>query len=137
MLRASGSRVTQARRVVWEVLVEAGEHQSAQGIVEGVHAIDPSINQSSVYRALALFTELGLARESRDDDVSTWEPFHEDAEIHLVCVTCGDVSHYDTALVRRLRAELDGFDGFVPDAIDVRVTGRCRECVNRASSEPS
>lgn len=127
-LRSHGCRVTQARRVVWDVLEDAGEHLSAQAIADRVHRIDPTINLSSVYRALSTFAEVGLVRESRLEDMATWERFHGDAAIHLICSACGQVLHHDTDLVPSLRRTLERSDEFTPDRIDIRVTGHCREC---------
>ena len=127
-LRAHGCRVTTARRVVWDVLEDADSHLNAATVSARVKLVDPAINQSSVYRALALFTEIGLLRESRTDDTTTWEPFHDDAAIHLVCSSCGRVIHHDTSLVPRLRRDLDELSDFVPETIDVRVSGRCAAC---------
>lgn len=133
-MRSHGSRVTSARRVVWDVLTAAGEHLNAQAITDRVHAIDATINESSVYRTLTLFAELGLVRESRLDDVATWEPFHEDTAIHLMCSQCGSVVHHDTDLVQQLRRALERDAAFEPDEIDVRVTGRCGDCGASAST---
>ena len=63
-LRTHGYRVTTARRAVWDVLSATGDHLTAPSITSRVHAVDPSINGASVYRALTLFAELGLVRES-------------------------------------------------------------------------
>lgn len=134
-LRSHGCRVTRARRLVWDVLDGAGEHLSAQAIAERVNDVDPAINVSSVYRALALFADLGLVRESRLDDTATWEPFHGDAAIHLLCSRCGRVTHHDTELVDDLRNDLQRRAAFVPDGIDVRVTGQCIRCEATEASE--
>lgn len=127
-LRSHGHRVTTARRVVWDVLSATGEHLTAPAITSRVHVVDPSINGASVYRALTLFAELGLVRESRYEDASTWEPFHDDAAIHLVCSECSRVIHHDTELVPRLRRAIQVATDFAPDEIDVRVLGRCGHC---------
>lgn len=132
-LRAKGCRVTRARRVVWDVLSDAGEHLSAPSIADRVRAVDPAINQSSVYRALTVFAEVGLVRESRLEDTATWEPFHGDAAIHLLCERCGTVVHHDTDLVHELRRQITGAAGFEPAGIDVRVTGVCRSCRSGAA----
>lgn len=136
-LRTNGGRVTRARRVVWDVLNETGGHLSAQAIADRVHQVDPSINRSSVYRALTVFADLGLVRESRHDDSTTWEPFHGDAAIHLYCSTCDRVLHHDTDLVHELRRGLEGNTDFVPDGIDVRVTGRCSACATAPAGSPA
>jgi len=127
-LRAHGCRVTRARKMVWDVLASADEHLSASTITARVHAIDPSISESSVYRTLTVLAELGLVRESRLDESATWEPFHDDSAIHLVCSACGAVVHHDTELVRQLRRALERDVDFEPEEIDVRVAGRCAEC---------
>jgi Fe2+ or Zn2+ uptake regulation protein len=128
-LRAHGQRVTRPRRLLWEVLAGNPDHRSAQALAEEVRARDPRVNVSSVYRSLALFSELGLVRESRiDPDASTWEATHADAVIHLVCDRCGAVVHHATPQIERLRQQLARDPGFEAAHIDVRVTGVCRRC---------
>lgn len=113
-------------------MTSSDAHLSAQAITERVHDVDPAINESSVYRTLTLFADAGLVRESRLDDVATWEPFHDDAEIHLVCTVCGTVTHHDTELVHELRRTLERSGAFTPTEIDVRVSGLCDRCVASA-----
>jgi Fur family transcriptional regulator, ferric uptake regulator len=130
-LQADGRRVTQARRVVWEVLRSSETHLSAQQIADRVGEVAPTINRSSVYRALALFDELGLVRESRlagENPAATWEITHGDGVIHLVCRSCGAVEHHHTDLIDRLRRSIGREVAFEPEAIDVRVTGHCLAC---------
>ncbi len=123
--------------MVWDVLAEAGRHLSAQAITSRVHDVDPSINESSVYRTLTLFADVGLVRESRLDEAATWEPFHDDAAIHLMCAGCGEVTHHQTKLVPQLRRALEQHTDFTPEEIDVRVSGRCGQCGGSASAAPS
>lgn len=127
-LRDGGHRITSARRIVWDVLTEGHDHVSAAEVAERARHRDADINVSSVYRTLALFTELGLVRESRLGDETTWEPAHGDAVVHLVCERCGRVLHHPATAVEALRRQLDAEADFVVDAIDVRVTGHCRRC---------
>lgn len=138
VLRERGSRVTQARQLVWEVLESIEGHATAQQILEAVEqrqrTATPNINQSSVYRALQLFSELGLVRESRTDvmGASTWELRHADGEIHLICDGCGGVEHHATETVATLGDELRD-RGFTASVIDVRVIGSCARCLAAAS----
>lgn len=131
-LRARGVRVTQPRQLVWEVLSAGDGHLSAAEVAHLVRARDAGVNQSSVYRALALFAELDLVRESRsgDDSASTWEVRHPDGVIHLLCDACGVVLHHRTNRVEQLRKDLAGDGTFAPATIDVRVTGRCATCAS-------
>ncbi len=129
-LRARGVRVTHPRRLVWDVLSADAGHLSAAEVAARVRASDPGVNQSSVYRTLALFAELDLVRESRsgDDSVTTWELRHPDGVIHLMCEACGTVMHHRTKRVEQLRRDLAADGGFAPATIDVRVSGRCADC---------
>lgn len=130
-LRARGVRVTQPRQLVWDVLSAGDGHLSAAEVALLVQARDAGVNQSSVYRALALFAELDLVRESRsgDDSATTWEVRHPDGVIHLLCDACGAVFHHRTNRVEQLRKDLAGDGTFAPATIDVRVTGRCADCL--------
>lgn len=129
-LRGHGHRVTRPRQVVWEVLAVSDGHLNAQEITDRVHAVDPGINASSIYRTLALFAEIGLVRESRLGDASTWERAHSDAVIHLVCDGCGAVHHHHAPSIAELPRELASEVDFEVAGIDVRVTGRCAACAS-------
>ena len=130
-LRAHGHRVTRPRHVVWQVLTATDGHLNAHELTERVHDIDPGVNVSSIYRTLALFTEIDLVRESRLGDAATWERSHGDAVIHLVCTGCGTVDHHHTTSVEVLRRELATEHSFAPEGIDVSVTGWCHTCAER------
>jgi Fur family ferric uptake transcriptional regulator len=84
-----------------------------------------------VYRSLSLFSELDLARESRlgDQEASRWELAHPDEHFHLVCQRCGRVDHHVGTLVASVREHLRRGHGFVPDDIELTVTGTCADCL--------
>jgi Fur family transcriptional regulator, ferric uptake regulator len=134
-LRAHGHRVTRPRRAVWEVLGTADGHLTVEQIVAAVVANGGGADTASVYRTLALFEELGLARTSRlgDTDASRWELAHPDEHFHLVCEVCGDVDHHVGTLVAQIREHLDHGHGFEPRDVELVVTGRCARCRQAAS----
>jgi Fur family transcriptional regulator, ferric uptake regulator len=133
-LRASGYRVTQPRRAVWDVLHRADGHLTVEQIVARVAASGAGADTASVYRALALFEGLGLARMSRlgDSDASRWELAHPDEHFHLVCEVCGDVDHHVGSLVAEIREHLHDGHGFEPHDVELVVTGRCARCQEQA-----
>jgi Fur family transcriptional regulator, ferric uptake regulator len=134
-LRASGHRVTRPRRAVWEVLRTAAGHLTVEEIVDRVTATGGGADTASVYRSLALFEELGLARTSRlgDTDASRWELAHPDEHFHLVCEVCGEVDHHVGSLVAQIRDHLHEGHGFEPRDVELVVTGRCARCQDRTS----
>lgn len=130
VLRRRGNRVTTPRLHVWEVLREADEHLTADEIARRVNAKDPAVNLSSVYRSLALFSDLDMVRESNlaGEDAARWEVAHPDEHFHLVCARCGDVDHHRGSLVDDIRTHLSSSHGFVSEQVDLVVTGLCRSC---------
>lgn len=130
VLRDSGNRLTEPRLRVWEVLSRASGHLTVEEIVTEIHRTDPTINTSSVYRALALFADLGLVRESQlgPDEGARWELAHPDDHFHLVCRSCGEVDHHEGDLVDQVRSHLSGGHGFLVEEIDLVVTGLCSRC---------
>ncbi|CAN5626628.1 MAG: transcriptional repressor [Actinomycetota bacterium] len=129
-LHEGGHRLTRPRRLVWDVLRLADRHLTAEQVAARVHEVDPDVNLASVYRSLALFAELELARESRlgVDNASRWEPAHPDDRFHLVCRSCGEVQHHAGDLVEQLRVQLRTRQSFDADAIDLVVSGHCDRC---------
>lgn len=129
-LRSRGHRLTGPRRAVWEVLHSAGEHLTAGQITQRARRAHPEVNRASVYRSLALFAELGLARESNlgMGEASRWETAHLDDQFHLVCECCGRIGHHAGDLVERVRSHLSGEHGFRARRVELHVSGLCGAC---------
>lgn len=134
LLRQHGHRSTTPRRLVWEAINSHEGHLTAEQIADRVHTEDPSVNLSSVYRTLALFSELHLVRESNlgTDGASRWEPAHPDDQFHLVCDACGEVQHHAGDLVDGIRTHLGTDHGFRADRVELVVSGLCHACAQSA-----
>jgi Fur family ferric uptake transcriptional regulator len=130
LLRERGHRVTRPRRAVWDVLTRAEGHLTVEEIAARVEGEEPGVNVASVYRSLALFSELSLVRESRlgDQEASRWEVAHPDEHFHLVCEGCGRIDHHVGTLVESVREHLRRGHGFTPRDIELTVTGTCADC---------
>ncbi len=135
VLRDRGHRVTRARLAVWQALESSGGHATVDDLAARAQRIEPGVNLASVYRSLALFAELDLARESRlgDEDATRWEVAHPDEHFHLVCEQCGAVDHHVGELVQRISEHLEQGHGFLPHTVELIVTGTCRWCRERAA----
>lgn len=129
-LRAAGHRVTRPRLAVWQVLADADDHLTVEEVAARVESEAPGVNLASVYRSLATFADLGVARESRlgDEDAGRWELAHPDEHFHLVCEHCGAIDHHVGTLVQQVRDHLREGHGFEPREVDLTVTGTCAAC---------
>lgn len=130
VLRAEGHRVTRPRQAVWQALTESDGHLTAEQLAERVSRIDPAVNLASVYRSLTLFEAMDLVRQSHlgGDAAGRWEVAHPDEHFHLVCRVCGSVDHHRGSLVESVRAHLSDGHDFVPEQVELIVTGRCADC---------
>lgn len=122
--------MTGPRLAVWGVVAGSDSHMTAEEIAEAVKDADPTVNLSSVYRSLALFSELGLVRESNlgAHEASHWELAHSDEQFHLKCTSCGRVEHHTGDLVAQVETHLAAHHGFEADRVELLVSGTCRSC---------
>ncbi|MEX1177075.1 MAG: Fur family transcriptional regulator [Nitriliruptor sp.] len=129
-LREHGHRSTRPRRAVWRVLRDARAHLTVEEIQRALQADGEEVDLASIYRALALFSELDLAREARlgGTEAARWERAHPDEHFHIVCGECGTVDHHVGSLVADIRAHLDEGHGFEAEDVELVVTGRCAAC---------
>lgn len=134
LLRDRGYRLTSPRWLVWSALRSAGGHLTAEEIASRVYQTDPTVNISSIYRALTLFGDLDLVRESHlgIDGSARWEVAHPDDHFHMVCRMCGAVDHHVGEIVDQVRSHLAGHHGFTADNVDLVVTGVCEGCAARS-----
>ena len=127
-LRASGLRITRARREVCAVLAEApGDHLTAAEIAARASA---PIDTSTVYRTLETLERLGyiahvhLGHGPGVYHVEPTRPHH-----HLVCDLCGNAVDVPARALERAVAAVTEPRGFVADATHFAIVGRCRACV--------
>ncbi len=133
-MRQAGGRVTAQRRLVLDALVTTQPHPSADDVVEEVQRHDPAIHRSTVYRTLNTLADLGVISHVHLGHGGSVYHFTHEALPHLVCRTCGQVTHLDEPTfteVRRLVESATGFDlehgHFAWTAADC---GRCRPTEN-------
>ena len=137
VLREHGYRLTSPRWFVWSVLRSATGHLTADEVTERVHDADPTVDRSSVYRSLTIFEELDLVRRSDlgIDESARWEIAHPDDEFHLVCRSCGSVTHHAGELVAQIRLHLHHDHDFIADGINLVITGECADCSEAQRSD--
>lgn len=135
VLWARGHRVTPQRSHVLDAVCDAEGHSTTLGdIYAHVRRKDPTIDRSTIYRALHLFVQLGIVVQMDAGDgearfeIATPVPHH-----HLVCRQCGRAREIEGP-------ELTESFGRIADRYGFRVTtehltlyGVCAAC--QASSE--
>jgi Fur family ferric uptake transcriptional regulator len=128
-IRRSGGRVTTARRVVLEVILDAGsEHLTAEDLAARVHRSTPEVHLSTVYRTVESLEQLGLLRQARLGTGPVSYHLAADEHHHAVCSSCGRVIQLPASAMAPLTRRLAKDHDFVADPQHLTITGHCTTC---------
>jgi len=117
-VKQAGYKMTRPRRVILDFLSESHHPGSAQEIHERVSGID----LVSVYRALALFEEIGIVQ--REDVAGTARYYLANSQHHhITCTKCG------CSQCVPCRHQFKSIKGFKNINHQLTLTGLCSKCV--------
>jgi Fur family ferric uptake transcriptional regulator len=129
VVRASGLRLTSARRLVLEALIAARAPISAEEIADGLGGTMTQSDIASVYRNLETLGEIGLVRH-----------FHAghgpgryvlegagDRE-YITCESCGALESVDPAALDGVREQVRALSGFEARFSHFPIVGLCAGC---------
>jgi Fe2+ or Zn2+ uptake regulation protein len=126
-LRARGMRVTPQRLAVHGALHALGRHSTAEEVLDRVHGTVPGVSLPTVYAALELLADLGLALRVHAGRAVRYDPRSE-AHHHLVCTACGAVTDLDADVELGPAIERARALGAHPSGAEVTVRGLCADC---------
>lgn len=132
-LREGGHKLTNARMTILHAIEQSGGHMTPVEILEAVGALDPSIGRASVYRALDLFTRLGIIRPTYlQDSTPIYVLLPGGHHHHVICTHCNRVIEFADCGLERLENELE-------KRLNVKITGHlleffglCADCAAEA-----
>ena len=128
-LRASGAKITTARRAVLEEFARAeADHLSAEELTDRVQARYPEVHLSTVYRTLEFLERADLLTRVHVKDGPAAYHFAADAHHHAVCDRCGREIELPAAFFRPVTRKLEADYGFVASPTHLTVTGTCATC---------
>jgi Fe2+ or Zn2+ uptake regulation protein len=127
VLRARGMRVTPQRLAVHGALHSIGRHSTAEEVLERVHGNVPGVSLPTVYAALELLADLGLAARVQAGRAVRYDPRTE-AHHHLVCTSCGAVADLDADVELGPALERARALGAQASGAEVVVRGLCAAC---------
>jgi Fur family ferric uptake transcriptional regulator len=130
-LRASGKRLTRARRVILEIVRASEAHPSAATVYRGVRRRLPRVSLATVYRNLRMLAAEGLLTERADVTGMRFDG-NTAAHDHFTCVACGRIYDVPAAGARPGAARLHA--GFEVFSRRVEFYGRCARCLRAAGS---
>jgi Fur family ferric uptake transcriptional regulator len=133
MIRASGLRLSAARRLVLEALYHADSPVKAEEIAAGLDGRLPRSDLASVYRNLETLEHLGLVRHVHlGHGPGRYEPASHPRD-YLVCERCETIASLPSGHLDIAREAIRAATGFEPRFDHFPLTGVCSGCSARAS----
>ncbi len=129
IMRSHGFRVTPQRLLILDAICEGDGHTTIGEIYARLMAMDPSIDRSTVYRALEFFELLGLVLTA---DIGIGEKVYEiakpDQHHHLVCQECGKIQEIDYLAMEQICRVLERQHNFDVNMDHLVLFGICSDC---------
>jgi Fur family transcriptional regulator, ferric uptake regulator len=127
-LKDNGLKLTPQRRLIVDIIHEAGAHLTAEKIIELVQRKMPGVNKSTIYRTLDLLEDSGCVVKSESGDHFIYHHSEEGHHHHLVCRKCGKTIECSENIFLNLENELAVQYAFQPDFKHMLVPGLCSDC---------
>lgn len=128
-LRSKGYRVTPQRLIVLDAVCACHGHATLADIQATVYDMDPTIDRSTVYRALDVLEEVGLIVEAEVGDAGKVYRIAGEADhLHLVCLSCGKVLTVDLSDIAPLLEHFSDRYGFEVQIDHLAYKGFCEDC---------
>ncbi|HEY91392.1 MAG TPA: transcriptional repressor [Dehalococcoidia bacterium] len=125
----AGYSLTNQRRLLLELIDNAGGHIDAKELYRRASSTDTSISLATVYRNLRLFQRLGLVDERRLGQSSHCYEIHQPSRHqHFVCCDCGKVIEFQAPAINKLVVDIQRKQGFSVTRAEFYLEGYCRDC---------
>lgn len=129
LLRASGLRVTQPRKAVYEVVATVGSHRDSEFIVAKTRERVPKISRQAIYDNLNALVAAGILRRIEPAGRSAlYECRVGDNHHHLICRRCHATVDIDCAVGLAPCLQPSESHGFTIDEAEVVYWGLCPDC---------
>jgi Fur family ferric uptake transcriptional regulator len=127
-LNAAGTRVTNQRALILEIIRQGKGHLDADEIYRKARKKQPRLSLSTVYRTVQALKKLGLIEELHfNDSHHHYEAKPATEHHHLVCLGCGQVIEFQYPLSRLKRNIVEARHFEIVDT-EIRMTGYCSRC---------
>lgn len=129
LVRASGLRVTNARRLLLEALFTIDRPVTAEEIAAGIDGAVPPSDLASVYRNLETLEQIGLVRHVHFGHAAgLYELTRGQRHEYALCERCAQVSAVPAGDLDEARAVIERVLGIEPSFTHLPLVGLCRGC---------
>ena len=129
-LAEKNMRLTHPRKVILQVLLQSESHMDVEELYEKAKKVDKNVGISTVYRAMNILVECGLAQENiLFEDKKCYERVygrsHHD---HLVCTRCKKIEEFHHPMIERFQEKTAKKHQFTIISHHMTLFGVCQNC---------
>ena len=131
-LTRHGLKRSAQRDAILDAFLKAAHHVSVEDLLKLVKRRRADVGRTTIYRALKVFKDAGLASELLLGGEARFEPiWNRDHHDHFVCVGCGEIFEFQSPEIERLQEEIASGIGFKVEGHRHHIFGRCRKCASK------
>ena len=130
---AKSARLTDLRREVLGLILDADAPIGAYDLLDRLRAIRPGAAPPTVYRALEFLLDLGLIHKLESMSTYVGCVSHGDSDHaaqFLICRECGQVTELDDHDLQHALADAAKRMGFTVGKATIEAEGRCASCAH-------
>ncbi len=131
--KKKGLRLTPQRKLILDIIHDAGEHLTADTIISHVQSRMPGVHKSTIYRTLEILEEAGCVYKSALGNQFIYHHPEEGHHHHLVCRQCGKSIDCEDDVFAPVEKSIGAKYGFRVDFKHVVMSGLCEECRRKTS----
>lgn len=134
-----GLKQSSQRDVVLRIFLASRDHLSTEELHRLVKEEDPTIGYTTVYRALKLFAECGVAAEIEfRDGIARYEHrLNRRNHHHMVCTDCGNSVEFFSPEIEAVEHTVGKQFKYATTSHSFQIYGICRLCQKKRKEAPS
>ena len=130
-IRASGGRVTPAKRTLIDVLFSSDQHLTAEDITAHVQSTSPETSPSTIYRNLEELEQLGIVVHAHLGRAAAVYHLAGPVHGHLICSNCGTTIEVPSPYFESFTTAVWNDFHFMVDRHHLSISGLCAACFER------
>ena len=129
-LKNNGLLHSKQREQILDIFLKTEKHHTIGDLYELIRKKNPKIGLATVYRAMRVICDAGLARQlDFGDGVKRFEhKYQHQHHHHLVCLRCGRAIEVVSPEIEKVQQRLAKKHGFTPVKDTMKIFGICRQC---------
>ncbi|HOV15461.1 MAG TPA: transcriptional repressor [Spirochaetota bacterium] len=129
-LSSNNVKHSKQREMILEIFLNNQEHLTTQELFEIVKKVNKDIGVATVYRAMKIFCDAGLAEEVDvgDGNKRYEHKFNHKHHDHLICNKCGKIIEFYNPQIEKIQLEICNELNFQSKNHRLQIYGVCSDC---------